>query len=198
MVKKIKEHKFSKLETIIICLCLVMISGIFTNLGGLTLLIFDFSYLGDFQLLIIAFFILLGFIVVPFLMVRNIYDYKISNLKINIKKMYVYIFLIIFIGLLFKISIVDIIHPLIISFSEEFLFRSLIMYILLKNFKSFHTYIIGSFIFAFILHINGDFLGNLIIKFPISILLYFLADKYGLQETIAIHWIYNMLVTKLY
>lgn len=33
-------------------------------------------------------------------------------------------------------------------------------------------------------------------KFPISMLLYYVYEKYGLQDCIAIHWLHNMLIGK--
>lgn len=85
-------------------------------------------------------------------------------------------------------------HALMIAIGEEVLFRHLMLSLLLTCFKKRDAFIIGSLLFAVLLHLNGDFLFNLMVKFPGSMLLYLLADRFGLQSAIACHWFYNLLV----
>ncbi|WP_205178811.1 MULTISPECIES: CPBP family intramembrane glutamic endopeptidase [Siminovitchia] len=86
-------------------------------------------------------------------------------------------------------------HPFLIATFEEFLFRYLILIILRKEFSKSWSFIIGSILFAMLLHLNGDWLLNIMIKFPSSLILYYLADKYGLQDAIAFHWLHNLAIT---
>ncbi|WP_416876564.1 type II CAAX prenyl endopeptidase Rce1 family protein, partial [Kitasatospora sp. SC0581] len=68
--------------------------------------------------------------------------------------------------------------------------------ILSSQFDKKATFIIGSLLFASLLHLNGNFIINLAIKFPAGLLLYYLADTFGLQSSIALHWLYNMVIVQ--
>ncbi|EPE8809670.1 hypothetical protein ACSN5W_002033 [Staphylococcus pseudintermedius] len=51
--------------------------------------------------------------------------------------------------------------------------------------------------FSLLLHLNGNFIENLLIKFPTSVILYIIREKIGLQESIVVHWLYNLIITKI-
>ncbi|REH81482.1 hypothetical protein DOS79_01000 [Staphylococcus felis] len=99
--------------------------------------------------------------------------------------------------LFFSIKTEDIIHPFIVATCEEFLFRGIFFSLLLSKFSKFKAILIGSLIFSLLLHLNGNFIENFIIKFPASIILYLIRDKLGLQESIVVHWLYNLFITKI-
>nr|WP_242443869.1 CPBP family intramembrane glutamic endopeptidase [Staphylococcus pseudintermedius] len=91
----------------------------------------------------------------------------------------------------------EIIHPFVVATCEEYLFRGLFFSLLLTKFSNFKSIIIGSLIFSLLLHLNGNFIENLLIKFPTSVILYIIREKIGLQESIVVHWLYNLIITKI-
>lgn len=53
-------------------------------------------------------------------------------------------------------------------------------------------------IFAIIcIMLSSSMMLNLLIRFPSSILLYLLRYAFGLRASISVHWIYNILVSKV-
>ncbi|WP_240622778.1 CPBP family intramembrane glutamic endopeptidase [Staphylococcus delphini] len=91
----------------------------------------------------------------------------------------------------------EIIHPFVVATCEEYLFRGLFFSLLLTKFSKFKSIIIGSLIFSLLLHLNGNFIENLLIKLPTSVILYIIREKIGLQESIVVHWLYNLIITKI-
>lgn len=57
------------------------------------------------------------------------------------------------------------------------------------------TIIISSIIFSFIFHLNDSFVGNLVIRFPLGIILGVIRLKFGLNKSIFVHWIYDVVVS---
>ena len=86
---------------------------------------------------------------------------------------------------------------MIISISEEVLFRYIIYTIIRKNHSYRSTVLITSILFAFLLHMNYPLLDNLFIRMPFSIVFTMIATKLGLQYSIGGHWLYNLVVSKL-
>ncbi|MEX2947625.1 CPBP family intramembrane glutamic endopeptidase [Staphylococcus warneri] len=84
-----------------------------------------------------------------------------------------------------------------VAIGEEYLFRHIIYKILSKEFNILLISIIGSILFAFLLHLNEPFLINLVNRFPSSIILYLIRYKINLNFSIITHWIYNLLLTYL-
>lgn len=85
-----------------------------------------------------------------------------------------------------------IIHTLVIAISEEFLYR----YILLNKCENKVMLLISSFIFAFVLHSNEPLIMNLIVRFPIGLILgvIFIKRK-ELLLCILLHYIYNLVLS---
>lgn len=186
----------TKTNSVLFSISLIIIAGIFINIAGIFIIVLPLSFLGKFQLLIVGIFMCVGFIYIPYNLSKRI-NIKV-NIHFNIFRTILYILIIPIVSILiFSVSIEEIIHPMIVGVCEEYLFRGVIFSVLLTSFKKRYVYLIGSLMFAIILHLNGDFMSNFLIKFPSSIILFYLADKGGLQDSIAFHWVYNMLVTKL-
>ncbi|PWZ34846.1 CPBP family intramembrane metalloprotease, partial [Staphylococcus pseudintermedius] len=101
-----------------------------------------------------------------------------------------YIILIFVVSLFYSVKMEEIIHPFVVATCEEYLFRGLFFSLLLTKFSKFKSIIIGSLIFSLLLHLNGNFIENLLIKFPTSVILYIIREKIGLQESIVVHWLY--------
>ncbi|WP_325167724.1 CPBP family glutamic-type intramembrane protease [Staphylococcus haemolyticus] len=115
--------------------------------------------------------------------------YKFSNILI-----YTIIFILVFYFFDdFKLTL----FYLTIAMGEEYLFREVVYKILLNNFSFINSIIIGSLLFSLLLHLNESIITNLLIRFPSSILLYLLRYAFGLRVSISVHWIYNILVSKV-
>ncbi|HEH7824814.1 TPA: CPBP family intramembrane metalloprotease, partial [Staphylococcus pseudintermedius] len=84
----------------------------------------------------------------------------------------------------------------VVALGEEFLFRHLIFILLMRSFNNKESILIGSLLFALIMHLNGNLFINLLTKFPFSIILYYLTNKYRLQDAVIVHWLHNVLVYK--
>ncbi|MBC8704357.1 CPBP family intramembrane metalloprotease [Staphylococcus pseudintermedius] len=84
----------------------------------------------------------------------------------------------------------------VVALGEEFLFRDLIFILLMRSFNNKESILIGSLLFALIMHLNGNLFINLLTKFPFSIILYYLTNKYRLQDAVIVHWLHNVLVYK--
>lgn len=77
-----------------------------------------------------------------------------------------------------------------------FTITSLIFILLMRSFNNKESILIGSLLFALIMHLNGNLFINLLTKFPFSIILYYLTNKYRLQDAVIVHWLHNVLVYK--
>jgi len=78
------------------------------------------------------------------------------------------------------------------SVSEEFLFRGLVEFQLSKSFKPYQTILLQAFIFAFIGHQSFDMEINLLIRFPLGIILSVLRRKtQSYMPPIMLHFVYD-------
>lgn len=92
------------------------------------------------------------------------------------------------------------VHFMIIAISEEVLFREIYYQYLLKdNEKNKYHFIISmfliSFVFATVLHINENFFINIVLRFPLGILLFIIRHKFNLKNAILFHWLYDLIIT---
>ena len=86
-------------------------------------------------------------------------------------------------------------HYIVVSVGEEFTYRKLILKLLNERYKTNIAVVISAFLFSFLLHINESLLGNLLIRFPIGIVLGFIAVKTeSIAYTIILHTMYNLIV----
>lgn len=194
----LRDNKYSKLEIIFLCLGLTILATFILNIGSLIIVLLpDFS-INKLQIIGIGISMIVGFILTPTILLHRLIGFNYSIINIfNIKRFLIYIVIIFTILLFFSIKIEDIIHPFVVATCEEFLFRGLFFSLLLSKFPKFKAILIGSLIFSLLLHLNGNFVGNFLTKLPTSIILYLIRDKVGLQESIVVHWLYNLFITKI-
>ncbi|HHB2989065.1 CPBP family intramembrane glutamic endopeptidase [Staphylococcus pasteuri] len=193
----LKINNLSKLESILLCIVLTILAGISINFGGLLVLFLPIQDLGSWQLIIPAIFMIIGFIILPRLITDKIIGFESYIYQsINFYRFIAYIIIVFTLFLIWSVNIENIIQPFIVAICEEYLFRGIFFGILVSKFSKIKSFLIGSLIFALLLHLNGNFIENLLIKFPSGILLYILADKLGLQESILFHWVHNIIVSE--
>lgn len=186
-------------ENIVYSVVMTIIAGIFINIGlGLMVLYADQSY-GYIGILLFILCAVFGFILLPQFITNRIYGKYFLSLNremINIKRAIILGIIILSAGLYIG-GLKKTIFFLLIAVCEEYLFRHIIFKVLSNENSVFWAVILGSVIFATILHSNYNIIDNLLVRMPFSLLFYFVAIKYKLQDAIAFHWIYNILVTTL-
>ena len=77
---------------------------------------------------------------------------------------------------------------------EEILMRGIIFYLLSQLFrKKYYVVIVSAIIFGFALHTGGDFLSNLVYRFPAGIILAVLRIyTKKLYPPMVVHFMYNL------
>lgn len=194
----LKMNSYSKIESIFLCLALTILAVFILNVGSLFMILLPIANSNKLQLIGAGVSMILGFILIPILVLKSLIGFNYSILNIfNLKRFLIYTIIIFIVLSLCSINIEEIIHPFIVATCEEFLFRGLMFSLLLNKFTKFKSIVIGSLIFSLLLHLNGNFVGNFLTKFPSSIILYLVRDKFGLPEAIITHWLYNLFITKL-
>lgn len=184
-----KTHR--KAETIMVSIGMVVLAGLCVNIGNVFALFLGMDSQAAINLVLI-FSSLIGFVAIPRLLLHYL-AFGLIRPKFKLIPAIVLSALILVISLLiFRSGEVG--HAFIIATGEEFLFRVMILSVLLSCFDKRSAFIIGSLIFAILLHLNGAFLLNVVTKFPASLILYLLADRFGLQSSVACHWFYNICV----
>lgn len=187
----------NKIETLVIALTLIIIAGIFYNFGNIILLMFPLLQNIYGITFIKLFTMILGFVIIPIYILRLVqFDTKTIGMTINVK---IFLMLIVTVILLnyFLLKSDELFTALIVSFCEEFLFRYLLFGFLQQSYTNMQSVLIVSLMFGLVLHLNGNFIINLLIKVPAGIVLSVITKKFGLQFSVVIHWLNNMLVGKL-
>ncbi|WP_420911378.1 CPBP family intramembrane glutamic endopeptidase [Kandleria vitulina] len=88
-----------------------------------------------------------------------------------------------------------ILHYSIVSLGEEYTYRTLILDVLKQKYKVWISIAISALLFSFILHINEDILINLLIRFPIGLILGYISNKTNtIMYSIILHTIYNLMI----
>ena len=139
----------------------------------------------------------------PFYLIKKQHNIKISEIgitRIGITDGIFLIIAVIFSILLFiskgnmKIFIEVVSQQLFVSISEEFLMRGIIFYLLSQLFrKKYYVVIVSAIIFGFALHTGGDFLSNLVYRFPAGIILAVLRIyTKKLYLPMVVHFMYNL------
>ncbi|WP_426427892.1 CPBP family glutamic-type intramembrane protease [Staphylococcus equorum] len=188
----------NKIEAIVISTLLIVVSGVSLNIMlMLSVSILDNSSTLIYYIIFTLIFII-SFIGLPTLLVNYLFKkhLRIWFLQIFNYKRLIFMFIIILPFSLFLIGKAATTEYFIVAICEEFLFRHILLILLLSVFNKSSSFILGSFLFSLILHINGDLIVNLCTKFPSSLIMYWLEDKYKLQDAIAFHWLYNILIYK--
>ncbi|WP_205401979.1 CPBP family intramembrane glutamic endopeptidase [Streptococcus lutetiensis] len=134
----------------------------------------------------------LGFIILPHYISKRGGLYS-DNKDVTFNwKSYLVVAVIIFLINYFFLGSTEYFKQMIISMSEEFLFRFVIYKILRKNYSYIQAIVIGSLLFGVVLHLNYPLMDNLLVRAPLGLLFYILATKFGLQYAVAGHWIFNL------
>ncbi|MFO3689017.1 CPBP family intramembrane glutamic endopeptidase [Staphylococcus felis] len=194
----LRDNRYSKLEIIFLCIGLTILATFILNMGSLIIILLPDVSINNLQIIGLGISMIVGFILTPTILLHKLIGFNYSVIYMfSMKRFLIYIVMIFTILLFFSIKTEDIIHPFIVATCEEFLFRGIFFSLLLSKFSKFKAILIGSLIFSLLLHLNGNFIENFIIKFPASIILYLIRDKLGLQESIVVHWLYNLFITKI-
>ncbi|MGM7690712.1 CPBP family intramembrane glutamic endopeptidase [Staphylococcus felis] len=194
----LRDNRYSKLEIIFLCIGLTILATFILNMGSLIIILLPDVSINNLQIIGLGISMIVGFILTPTILLHRLIGFNYSVIYMfSMKRFLIYIVMIFTILLFFSIKTEDIIHPFIVATCEEFLFRGIFFSLLLSKFSKFKAILIGSLIFSLLLHLNGNFIENFIIKFPASIILYLIRDKLGLQESIVVHWLYNLFITKI-
>lgn len=187
------KEKISKNE-IVFSVSLVMLAGVTFNFANLLTVVTSVGHSEYVFLFWLAGGCFLGFMYIPFKLIYL--QYNINKIpKIHIKSAII-IFVFIFFTGLYISGFSETIHPFFIAVAEEYLFRHLILEVLKKKYSKIQSMMIGSIIFAILLHLNGNLLFNMLTKIPFSLFLYYLADRKGIQYAIGAHWLNNLLVSQ--
>lgn len=141
-----------------------------------------------------------------YLLPKSLSKFLIKNKNISIKEIiftitFLLVFSIIY-GLLFLnkfdslfMMIIIILHYSIVSLGEEYTYRTLILDVLKQKYKVWISIAISALLFSFILHINEDILINLLIRFPIGLILGYISNKTNtIMYSIILHTIYNLMI----
>lgn len=184
-------------KTIFVSIGLIAIASLFYALGTAFILVYSLENLQQVYLASFVLFMPIGFIVIPFLLARNYINESPYKEVVFDWKQYTLIAATIFSINYFFIRSDEYFLQMIISISEEVLFRYIIYTIIRKNHSYRSTVLITSILFAFLLHMNYPLLDNLFIRMPFSIVFTMIATKLGLQYSIGGHWLYNLVVSKL-
>lgn len=189
--KNMKEtHKINR---IINCLCQVVISNIslvlYILISGLC-----FHNKSNFLLLTVPTIFALVFQPILLAKVLSLYD--------NTKNVKYFLCGIIFLLLIFIIAmcplsdrVILIIHFMIIAYSEEILYRVILLEELDASFNPLASIVISSLFFAFLGHLSEPILSNLIIRFPLGIILAFVKMKtHTVVFPTFVHALYNIML----
>lgn len=187
----------SNIKHLFIAIGLVVIASL-VYIFGTSMLFFssgdqlEFSYL-----LSLICFMSLGFIILPHFIAKknNLYSSE-HDIRFSWQS-YVILAVLIFLVNHFFTKSNEYFHQMIISACEEFLFRFVLYKILRKHYRFWPTIIITFLLFGFVLHLNYPFIDNLTLRAPIGFLFALLASRFGLQYSIAGHWLYNLVISQI-
>ncbi|RGB74896.1 CPBP family intramembrane glutamic endopeptidase [Anaerococcus nagyae] len=190
------EVDSKKIELVFMSLALIAIAGIsYVMSGFLTIISSNENNLTLMSTIWLSLSMIIFFIFLPLSLSKRIYGIDINDFNINYRNYLIYTIVgFVLFKLVFKVDGVNIFRNMIVASSEEFLFRFVIYEILKKGFDKKQAIIIGSLLFSLILHLNVNIFINIVSKFPMSIILYLLYDKFGYENAFAFHWINNTLV----
>lgn len=102
-------------------------------------------------------------------------------------------YILIFTVLSLKFPLIYVFHFSVIAIAEEIHFRGVQYEYLKKQYGVIKTVIITSFLFAFLLHLNDGVMSNLLIRFPLGLVLGFIRYRFGINKCIVFHWVYDLI-----
>lgn len=189
--------KNNKIFYLIIVVALIMLAGLIANIGNFALIMLGILQNDSGHLFVKLVGMSTGFILIPTFISKKIGIEFEEELVPFSKNQSILILVIILLMNSIFIKSDEIFTALIIAICEEHLFRYVAFHILFKEYHTFFTIIVTSLLFGLLLHINGDFWLNAMIKVPAGYLLSRVGLKFGLQYSIAIHWLHNVVVGKI-
>jgi len=165
-----------KEKLLIEIVCIIVLSNF---LCMFCFLFLNLAFQGNMEEMASILSLIISFVIMPFYILKKQHNIKISEIgitKIGITDGIFFIIAVIFSVLLFitkgnlKIFIEVVSQQLFVSVSEEVLMRGIVFYLLSQLFrKKYYVVIISAIIFGFALHTGGDFLSNLVYRFPAGI-----------------------------
>ncbi|HFU4078787.1 TPA: CPBP family intramembrane glutamic endopeptidase [Streptococcus suis] len=188
--------KNNKIFYLIIVVALIMLAGLIANIGNVALVMLEILQNDSGHLFVKLVGMSTGFILIPTFISKKIGIEFEEELVPFSKNQSILILVIILLMNSIFIKSDEIFTALIVAICEEYLFRYVAFHILFKEYHTFFTIIVTSLLFGLLLHINGDFWLNATIKVPAGYLLSRVGLKFGLQYSIAIHWLHNVVVGK--
>ncbi|WP_416361216.1 type II CAAX prenyl endopeptidase Rce1 family protein [Mammaliicoccus sp. Dog046] len=193
---KLTSHFNKKLHVVFLSICLLILATFTLSIGIVLLALLNIQN-PIYLLLFISINFALSFIILPYVIANHLYKFRVFKLeKVLFYKIFSIISILLILVLILDLYLNVVYYFLVVSIAEEYLFREIIFKILQKEFPILYVYIIGSILFAFVLHINEPLLINLIIRFPSALFLNFLRSKFNLFTCITTHWIYNLIVVE--
>ena len=188
----------NKIESLILILSLILLAGLVYSFGNIVMILIP-ALQQELGMTIVKFLSMtLGFIVIPTWIVKKInLDIKNIPVEFNKKSAMILLFSVFLLNLLILRSH-ELYTALIVATCEEYLFRYLLYGILVRTFNKNQAIIITAVLFGVLLHLNGNLLVNIFTKIPAGIILSQLAVRFGLQYSISFHWLYNMIVGRLF
>ncbi len=142
--------------------------------------------------------IVMALVILPYFIYKKALNYDIEY-KFDKRKLCKDLILEIVIGiaLILLFDKAAVIHFFIIAFAEEMHFRVFQYGYIESKIGTKEAIIISSIIFAFVLHLNDMFIGNLLIRLPLGIVLGLIRYKFGAEKSIYTHWIYDVIVSMI-
>ena len=139
----------------------------------------------------------ISLVVAPYLMYSRVLGHKFKKTDKKGVLPAVLLEAVVLLGLVAFYDKTVVLHYFVIAFAEEVHFRKFQYEFLENKVGMKKALIISSVIFAFVLHLNDPILGNLLIRLPLGVILCLIRYKFGLSKSIAVHWIYYVVVSMI-
>lgn len=184
-----------KTKSIIQSIGLIAVAGVLITIANAVTIVVSVDNKEVVNLFLYVLAIAVGMVIIPYFYTRYIIlEDEMPICKFDMRHALFDVLIILALSVIAGLRL-DFFHNLTVAIGEEFLFRYIILIILSKNYSKKDSYLIGAIVFAALLHINGDLVINIITKFPAGMILYYIYEKYGIQDAIAIHWAYNSAIS---
>ncbi len=188
--------QLNRIKRILPYISVTMIGGILSQF-----LPFIFLYLvPKFEMEAVVVFLFLGLVCLPFFLLHSVFCLQRSVLvqgitkKALIRMTFEMLALLLCIKLLFPaINNKMFVYYVAVGVCEETLFRNFLLNSMRDEYGEKKATILSSIIFAFLLHLNNPFFSNLLLRFPLSLLLSLIRRKLGYAEACTFHSGYNMI-----
>ena len=183
------------IKPIVCCLFISLVAGFAMNILVLCSVMFGQHFGTGVVQVMNELSILIALAGIPYLIYKKIPDYEPGVISQKTAGKNILLGIAIGSSLLIINETSAVIHFLVVAFSEEVLFRVVQYRFLEKQIGVRKAIIFSSIIFAFVLHLNDPFIGNLLIRLPLGIVLCFLRYKFGVAKSVYAHWIYDVVIS---